>query len=215
MRPAARSLRAAPLPCRSVNAFSHVLNDVSRAPGSHLPGDQTNERAHALLVVDAPDRFARAAARSIRRGASRSPSRLGRSGIVSVTTSSSSGDSLMRLIAGPESTGCVIAAETPVAPSSHQRARRLGQRARRVDDVVDDDAGAALHVADDVHHLGDVGAFAPLVDDGERRVQALGVGARALDAAGVGRDDRERLRRSACGSPRAAPASRTGCPPGC
>ena len=35
------------------------------------------------------------------------------------------------------------------------------------------------------------GAVAPLVDDREGGVEALGEGARALDAAGVGRDDDE------------------------
>ena len=69
----------------------------------------------------------------------------------------------------------------------HERLRRAGQRARGVDHVVDDDALLALHVADEVHDLRDVGALTTLVDDGEARIQALRVGARALHAAGVGR----------------------------
>ena len=48
---------------------------------------------------------------------------------------------------------------------------------------------AARDVADDVHHLGFAGALAALVDDGERRVEALGERARAHHAADVGRDD--------------------------
>ena len=80
-------------------------------------------------------------------------------------------------------------AETERAPAVHERLRGVRQRAGRVDDVVDDDGVLALDVADDVHDLGDVGRRAPLVDDGERRAEPLRVGARALDAAGVGRDD--------------------------
>ena len=49
--------------------------------------------------------------------------------------------------------------------------RRAGERAGRVDHVVDDDALLALHVADEVHDLGDVRALAALVDDGEARVR--------------------------------------------
>ena len=68
----------------------------------------------------------------------------------------------------------------------------LHERAGGVDHVVDDDAVLALHVADDVHDLALVGALAALVDDGERGVEALGVGARALHAARIGRDDARR-----------------------
>ena len=46
----------------------------------------------------------------------------------------------------------------------------------------------AVDLADDVHHLGFAGALAPLVDDGERGVDALGQPARPADAADVGRD---------------------------
>ena len=46
----------------------------------------------------------------------------------------------------------------------------------------------ALHLADHVHHLGFAGPLAPLVDDGERRVDALGEPARAHHAADVGRN---------------------------
>ena len=74
---------------------------------------------------------------------------------------------------------------------------RLREGARGVHDVVDDHAGLTLDVADDVHDLGDVGLLASLVDDGEPGVEPLGVGAGALHAAGVGRDDGERLGRVA------------------
>ncbi len=76
----------------------------------------------------------------------------------------------------------------------HQRLRRVLHRPARVDDVVLDDAGPALHFADDVHDLGmSVLGRAALVDDREFRVQPLGVGARPLRPAGVRRDNRDVL----------------------
>src|SRR5206468_985274 len=61
------------------------------------------------------------------------------------------------------------------------------QRTAGVDDVVDQDAGITGDVADHVHHFGFAGAFAALVDDGQRRVDALGKSAGAHHAADVGR----------------------------
>ena len=49
-----------------------------------------------------------------------------------------------------------------------------------------------LHVADDVHHLGRAVLAAALVDDRQVGVEPLGVRARALGAADVGRHDRDR-----------------------
>src|ERR1700686_5504037 len=69
-----------------------------------------------------------------------------------------------------------------------QRLGSVAQRARAVDDVVDQDAAAPLDLADDVHHLGDAGALAPLVDDGEVGVEPLGDGAGAQHAADIGRN---------------------------
>ena len=63
----------------------------------------------------------------------------------------------------------------------------------RVDDVVDDQDVPALHVADDVHDLDLVLPLPPLVDDGEGDPEPLAEGARPLHAAGVRRDDRERV----------------------
>src|SRR6266571_7448509 len=54
-----------------------------------------------------------------------------------------------------------------------QRRRRLGDRPRRVDHVVGDEAIFVGHVADYVDDLGHVRRGAPLVDDRQRRVQAL------------------------------------------
>jgi hypothetical protein len=72
-----------------------------------------------------------------------------------------------------------------------QRLGRLDDGAGGVDDVVLQDADAALDVADDVHHLGRARLrAAPLVDDGEVGPEPLGVGPGALGAAGVRRHDR-------------------------
>jgi len=62
----------------------------------------------------------------------------------------------------------------------------VAQGAGGVDDVIDQQAGAALYVADDVHHLGLVGLGAALVNDGKLCLQLLGHGAGAHDAANVG-----------------------------
>ncbi len=67
----------------------------------------------------------------------------------------------------------------------------VAQRAGAVDDVVDQDARAALDVADDVHHLGHAGVLAPLVDDGEIGIEAARDDAGAHHAADIGRDDDE------------------------
>ena len=68
-----------------------------------------------------------------------------------------------------------------------QRVGGVHQRAAGIDDVVDQDAGIAGAIADHVHDLGFAGAFAALVDDGQRRVDALGKAARAHHAADIGR----------------------------
>ena len=66
-----------------------------------------------------------------------------------------------------------------------QRLCRLDQRAGGVDHVVDDHAGATLHVADDVHHLGHVGLRPPLVDDHQVCLETAGHRTGAHHAAGV------------------------------
>ncbi len=65
----------------------------------------------------------------------------------------------------------------------------LHQRAGGIDNVVEDETGAALDIADDVHHLGHIHFHTALVDDGQRRIHLLSEEARALHAAGVRRDD--------------------------
>src|SRR5262249_35520046 len=74
-----------------------------------------------------------------------------------------------------------------------ERAHRLDQGAGAVEHVVDLDLFLFVPVTDQVHAGGDVRPLAPLVDDGQPRVQALGDGARALHAARVGRYDHRGL----------------------
>ena len=72
-----------------------------------------------------------------------------------------------------------------------QRIGGVAQRAAGIDDVVIEQAVLAGDVADDVHHLGFARPLAPLVDDGELGVDALGERARPHHAADVGRDDHD------------------------
>lgn len=65
----------------------------------------------------------------------------------------------------------------------------LDERAGRVDHVVDDDAGHARDVADDLHHLGLARCRATLVDDGQTYAKLVGVDADAFHAARVRADD--------------------------
>ncbi len=74
-----------------------------------------------------------------------------------------------------------------------ERDDRVDERAGGVDDVVHDDDVAVLHVADDVQDLDLVLPLPTLVDDREARAEPLRERARALDAARVRRDDRERV----------------------
>src|SRR3569623_1388096 len=69
-----------------------------------------------------------------------------------------------------------------------QCARRFAQGAGGVDEIVDQHAGAALNIADDVHHLGDVGLGATFIDDGEVGIaETFGQGPRPHHAADIGR----------------------------
>src|SRR5690606_13331503 len=70
-----------------------------------------------------------------------------------------------------------------------QRFGGVDQRAAGIDDVIDQDAGLPGYVADDVHHFGNAGTRAALVDNGEIGAQPLGHGAGAGHAADIGRDD--------------------------
>ena len=79
-------------------------------------------------------------------------------------------------------------------PLVEQRLRRIAQRAARIDDIVDQDAVPAGHIADDVHHFAFAGAIATLVDNRERRiVQPLGQRTCANHTADIGADDHQIL----------------------
>ena len=70
-----------------------------------------------------------------------------------------------------------------------QRGRGVAQSARQIDDVVDQDAGAPVDIADDVHHFGFARPLAALVDDRQRRVvEPLGETSSPDHAADVGRN---------------------------
>lgn len=62
----------------------------------------------------------------------------------------------------------------------------VAQRAAGIDDVVDQQAVLAAHIADDVHDFQLTWPLAALVDDGELGVEALGKRARAHHATDVG-----------------------------
>ena len=85
------------------------------------------------------------------------------------------------------------------APRSTEHPRRVDQRARRDREVVDDEGGAAVDVADEVDDLGRLGVIGPLlVSDGEGGAEPPGVELGLLGEAGVGRHDDQvgqRLRR--------------------
>ena len=82
---------------------------------------------------------------------------------------------------------------------SLQRGGSVAECARRIDDIVDQDAEAPLDIADDVHDFGLACALAALVDDRERGiVQPLGQRPRAHHAADVGRDHHQVAPAIAC-----------------
>src|SRR3546814_17374968 len=64
------------------------------------------------------------------------------------------------------------------------------KRARRIDDVIDENAEAVLHIADDVHHLRFACPLPPLIINRQRRVvESLGESPGADNTANVGGDD--------------------------
>ena len=109
----------------------------------------------------------------------------GWSGIVSVVTIRSNGLAARFSNALPDRTGCVAAAKTRLAPSSLTVSAAALQRARGVDDVVDDHGGLVLHVADHVGDLGDLLGRALLVEDRQLGADLLGELLGQLHAAGV------------------------------
>src|SRR6202012_3306101 len=71
---------------------------------------------------------------------------------------------------------------------ANQRVSGFHERAGRVDDVVDNQRGAAANVADQVHHFADIDVDAAFIDDGQWSVHLLGEETRALHAARIGRN---------------------------
>ncbi len=100
------------------------------------------------------------------------------------------------------------------APFFFSAAARRAERASGIDDIVDEHAGLAFYVADDVHHRGFVRTRTALVDDREIGVvEPLGNRARARHAAHIGADHDQIVRRR-CNAryPPAAPAKSIHCP---
>ena len=78
-------------------------------------------------------------------------------------------------------------------PLLHQRLGRIAQRARTVDDVIDQDANAPRHIADDVHDLGFASPLPPLVDDRKVRIDAARKRPRPDDTPDIGGHHDDRL----------------------
>src|SRR5690606_1050303 len=76
---------------------------------------------------------------------------------------------------------------------AQERFGSIAERAARIDDIVDEEAIPAGHVANDVHHFRFPGAFAAFVDDCQRTINALGEGSSANHAANVRRDHHDVL----------------------
>ncbi len=110
MRPCARSLRAAPFPSASRYSAASALSatvgppELSRRERRYTKSELTLSSLLMRRIASARSEAIDATKIFLESRAS------ARSGIVSVTTSSLSGDSSMRFTAGPESTGCVMAA---------------------------------------------------------------------------------------------------------
>ena len=97
-----------------------------------------------------------------------------------------------------------------------QRLRGLTQRARRIHHVIDQHAGLAFDLADDIHHLRLIRPRPAFVDDGQDRHRPSASPALVR----APRRRRPATPRSCSGTSvsrprRAAPAMRTHCPPGC
>ena len=128
-------------------------------------------------------------------------------GSVFVTTTSRIGPFFSRSTAGPDSRAWVAMIDTESAPRLGQQLGRADDRARGVDHVVDEQALAARDLTDDLFGDRDVvrALRAALVDEREVGVdavllEAVREPAGELAAAGVGRDDRDAVRRGRASS---------------
>ena len=73
----------------------------------------------------------------------------------------------------------------------HQSVRSLYQRSRGVDQIVDDQAGPPVNVADHVHYFGNVNLDPAFVDNGQGCIHFLGEKPRPFHAAGIRRNHRQ------------------------
>ncbi len=202
-------LRAAPLP--PVARRSIVISTVSMAIVPHT-NSELIESSSCVRRMASPSSGATDSTCSRRPSVAAS----GRSGIVSVTTSSSTLDSASRVERGSRQHRVRRDTRAPGGAPASRTASAAVQSVPAVSTMSSTiTAHAPVDVADDLH-LGDlVGPGAALVDDGEVRVEPLGERARPLDATGVGRDHRDRrARRGARAGTAAAPGWRRRCRPG-
>ena len=114
-----------------------------------------------------------------------------------MTTTSRTREFFSRSTAGPDSSPCVAAISTSLAPAVEQQIGRAHDGARGVDDVVDDHAGAAVDLTDHFGRDRDVvrALRASLVDERDLGVEPVGESPGELAAARVGRDHRDRSAR--------------------
>src|SRR5688500_9236846 len=180
--PSRRSRRAGPLP--KVSRLVIVSSCIFIVSGSFYLDEQ---RGDGFLVVDPPYRFAEQRRHREHGDPRRAFFRRHRDGIGDHDLLEWRG--LDPVHGGAGEDGVHAAGEDAAGALALEPAHRLHERARGVDHVVDDDGVLVLHVADEVHGHRRSRLVAPLVDDGEARVETLGDGARALHAARVRRHD--------------------------
>ena len=108
--------------------------------------------------------------------------------MVFVTTTCVMDDLEIFSIAGGENTGCEAARIHRGRSVLDQRARRLHQCSRRINQIVDDQAVPSAYIADDVHHFRHVHFDSPFIDDRQRRIHLLREKSRALHATRVRRN---------------------------
>ncbi len=80
---------------------------------------------------------------------------------------------------------CAIGANR-LRPMFDKQVRRLGQRSRGIDEIVNDNYVSSLHIADDFHVSDLIRLQTLLVDDNHLRIEVLFVLLDALDSSEVG-----------------------------
>src|SRR5690606_8344152 len=184
MRPARRSLRASPFPVLVRSSTVSVASCMLRPPSpgcSPIAVSHLKQLAHGNLLENAANRFGEQWCDGKRANLGHPLMHRQRYGVGD--DDFFDGRSLQPFGTGVRQHGMGGASVHFLGAVGEQRLGGLHQGPARVDDVVDQDGGHALHVADDVHDLGLVGPRAALIDDGQRSVQPLGELSRAGDAA--------------------------------